>query len=87
MLDLPPILAAIREQLHHEPRWLALAGWLADEGRDDEAAAVRVHWRTLAENVAGGVSVDETVAEVTRHAKLLGEVARRIEERRYEPGE
>jgi hypothetical protein len=39
----------------------------------------------LAENLAGGVSVDETVAKVTRHAKLLGEVARRIEERRYEP--
>jgi len=39
-------LDAIRSNPDDESRWLALAGWLWDNGRDDEAAVVRVFWPT-----------------------------------------
>jgi hypothetical protein len=35
MPDLPAILDAIRERPEDERRWLALASWLWDNGRDD----------------------------------------------------
>jgi hypothetical protein len=51
MPDLPALLDALRERLDDEGRWLALAGWLRDNDRDDEAAVVRVFWPTLRDNV------------------------------------
>jgi uncharacterized protein (TIGR02996 family) len=42
MNDYTTILKAIRRKPDDPACWLALAGWLADNGRDDEAAAVRM---------------------------------------------
>jgi uncharacterized protein (TIGR02996 family) len=66
--DLPQFLAAIRERPDDGPRWLALARWLTDNGRDDEAAAVRVFWPTLRDNLAVGV------AEVARSLRRAAAV-------------
>jgi uncharacterized protein (TIGR02996 family) len=84
MPDLPPLLDAIRADPDEGPRWLALAGWLDDNGRDDEAAAVRVYWPTLRDDLAAGVSLDETLAYVARHARRLGAEARKIEGLKWE---
>jgi uncharacterized protein (TIGR02996 family) len=79
MLELPAILDVLRERPDDEVRWLALAGWLADSGREDEAAAVRVFWPTLRDNVASGVSVEMTLRELARCAARLGRRAREIQ--------
>ena len=42
MPDLAQLLDAIRAGPDDEAGWLALGSWLRDNGRDDEAAAVRV---------------------------------------------
>jgi hypothetical protein len=42
MSDLPALLVAITGQPDDELRWVALAIWLWDNGRDDEAAVVHV---------------------------------------------
>ena len=82
MPDLPQLLDAIRARPDAEAGWLALAGWLWDNGRDDEAAAVRVFWPTLRDTVTvSGVSVEQTLREVARHAVKLGRKAREIEGR------
>jgi uncharacterized protein (TIGR02996 family) len=82
MPDLPQLLDAIRDKPDEGPRWLALAGWLADNGRDDEAAAVRVFWPTLRHDVTvSGMSVELTLRELARHAGRLGRRAREIEGR------
>jgi uncharacterized protein (TIGR02996 family) len=79
---LTALLDAIRDQPNDERRWIALAGWLWDNGRDDEAAVVRVFWPTLRDNVTvSGVSLLETLRQTARHARLLGSRAREIEER------
>ena len=85
MSDLPALWDALRENPADESRWLALSRHLRDEGRDDEAVAVRVFWPTLRDTVTTGVSLDMTLADLTRHAKVLGDVAREIEERRQRP--
>jgi hypothetical protein len=85
MRALPTILTAIREQPDDGPRWLPLAGWLWDNGRDDESAAVRVFWTTLRDNVTvAGVSVEQTLRELAQHAAMLGRRAREIEARRWD---
>ena len=82
MPDLPQLVDAIRARPDDGPRWLALAGWLWDNGRDDEAAAVRVFWPALRDDVVeAGVSPDETLRQVTWHAKVLGRKAGEIEGR------
>ena len=80
MPDLPVILDAIREKPDVGPRWLALAEWFADNGRDDEAAAVRVYWPVLRDNLAR-TSLESTLADVAWHARLLGRRAREDEGR------
>jgi hypothetical protein len=80
MPDLHSILDAIRQRPDAEPRWLALAGWLADNGRDDEAAAVRVFWPTLRDDVLVGGSLEATLRHMARHAGKLGRRAHEIEE-------
>src|SRR5262245_4504671 len=72
------ILNAIRESPDDEAHWLALTEWLYDNGRDDEAVAVRVPWPTLRENLAC-VSLAATLAGVARTAAVLAEAARAIE--------
>ena len=74
------LLARIRADPGDEPAWLALSRWLWDNGRDDEAVAVRVFWQTLRDNVAE-VELGETLADLTQNAVTLGKLARQIEER------
>jgi hypothetical protein len=77
MPDLPAILDAIRERPDDGKRWTALASWLWDNGRDDEAAAVRAFWPALRDTVVeAGVSLDETLRQVASHARTLGRRAR-----------
>jgi ABC-type arginine/histidine transport system permease subunit len=53
---------------------------LWDNGKDDEAFAVRVLWLTLRDNLACA-SLAATLADVARNAKLLAKVAREMERR------
>jgi uncharacterized protein (TIGR02996 family) len=74
------ILGAIREDPDDGNRWLALAAWLWDNGRDDEAVVVRGLWPTLRDNV-GDTSLKATLAEVRRSRKSLARWARKIDAR------
>jgi uncharacterized protein (TIGR02996 family) len=79
MPDLPALLDAIRERPDDGLRWLALASWLWDNGRDDEAAAVRAFWPALRDTVVeAGVSLDETLRQVAWHSKTLARRAREM---------
>jgi hypothetical protein len=80
----PDLLDAIRAETADEIRWLALAALFRDYGRDDEAAAVRVYWRTLSDSLHIRRSIEAVLADVRRHASLLGACAREIEERAYD---
>jgi uncharacterized protein (TIGR02996 family) len=80
MPDLPDLLDAIQADPNSEGRWLALSWWLSDNGRDDEAAAVRVFWPTLRDTVAAGTTVRETMRRVAGNAAKLSRRARRIEQ-------
>ena len=82
--DLSVILTTIRATPRDGYHWLRLAGWLWDIGRDDEPAAVRVFWQTLRENLRNGVSLEETLAEVERHAAKLSRRARKAEGRKWD---
>lgn len=75
------ILDSIHERPDDPAQWQAYAYWLAANGRDDESDAVRVYWPTLVENIASGVSVEDTLKQLTAYAKVLGKRAREIEER------
>jgi hypothetical protein len=77
--DLPAIIDAIREGPADEACWLALSSWFWDNGRDDEADAVRVFWPVLRDNVEAGVTVEETLRQLKQHAATLGIRARRVE--------
>jgi uncharacterized protein (TIGR02996 family) len=81
MPDLPQLLDAIRARPDAEAGWLTLASWLRDNGRDDEAAAVRVFWPTLRDDVLVGGTLEATLRQVARYAGRLGTRAREIEER------
>jgi hypothetical protein len=59
------------------------ARWFADNGRDDEAVAVRVYWRTLSDSLAVCRSIDAVLDDVRRNASILGACVREIEERRH----
>jgi hypothetical protein len=83
--DLPAVPDAIRERPDDGPRWLALAGWLLDNGRGDEAVAVRVYWPVLRDNLARA-SLESTLEDVARHARLLGRRARGAEARSQDVG-
>jgi uncharacterized protein (TIGR02996 family) len=79
---LPALLDAIRDEPNDELRWIALASWLWDNGRDVEAAVVRVYSPTLCDDVTvRGVSLRETLRQVVRHQRLLGRRAVEVEER------
>jgi hypothetical protein len=78
--NLAEILNSVRERPDDGRRWFDLASWLWDNGRDDEAVAVRVLWPTLRDNLAH-VSLEATLAEVVRNAKRFAKLARNIEGR------
>jgi uncharacterized protein (TIGR02996 family) len=79
--DLVALLDALRERPEDGDRWLDLAAWLEDHGREDEAAAVRVYWPVFRDNVTvAGVPLGLTLRQVARQAGTLGPEARRIEE-------
>ena len=74
--DLPaPLLRAIADEPDESEHWHALADWLFVHARDDEAAAVRVLWRTLRDNLSCA-SLEGTLADVARNAGVLAEIAR-----------
>jgi hypothetical protein len=82
MSTLPALLAVIAGQPNDERRWIALASWPWDNGRDDEAAVVRVFWPTLRDNVlVSGVSLYATLRQMARHRRLLGRREREVEGR------
>jgi len=86
MSDLPALLESIRECPGDRARWLALSGWLRDNGRDDEAVAVRVFWSALRDNVTESrVSLGDTLTDLARNARVLGQVARQVEGRASSP--
>jgi hypothetical protein len=62
MPDLPTLLQSIGEDPDDEARWRALSSWLWDHGRDDEAAAVRVFWPTLRDDLTR-VPLEGTLAD------------------------
>lgn len=59
-------------------RWLALACWLGDNGRDVEAVAVHVHWPTRRDILACG-SLAATLADLARNTKVPTKMARKVE--------
>jgi hypothetical protein len=78
--DVAVILNAIRERPDDYHRRPALASWLWDNDRDDEAVAIRVIWPDLRDNVlVEGNSVYATLRYVARHARVLGQKARQLE--------
>ena len=76
----PPSRRQNQATLNDTKGWLALAGWLADNGRDDEAATVHVLYSVLQENLERGATLEETLAIVRRNAGRLARRARRMEE-------
>jgi hypothetical protein len=79
--DLPsPLLHAITEETDDGEHWHALADWLWIHGREDEAAAVRILWPTLLENLTFA-SLESTLEDVARNASVLGKLARAVERR------
>jgi hypothetical protein len=64
-----------------EADWLALAARLADDGRDDEAAVVRVYWPALEDTVATCVTLNAALDQIRRHAAQLGRLPPEAAER------
>ena len=78
--DLTVLLNVIRERPDDGNRWLALASWLWDHARDDEAVAVELFWPTLRDNViVSGLSLQATLRDMAERARVLGEQARAFE--------
>jgi hypothetical protein len=78
MPQLPAVLDATRERPNDRPRWLALASWQWDNGRDDEATALPVFKPTLRDNLPRA-SLQSTLADVARHQELPRLWAREVE--------
>lgn len=69
--DVAVILNAIRERPNDGHRRPALASWLWDNDRDDDAVAIQVFWPDLRGNVlVEGNSVYATLRYVARHARV-----------------
>ena len=78
--DPNPLVEAIRENPDDGPRWLALAAWYADQGRADEADAVRILWPTFRDNLSGR-PLGHVLASLAESAPVFGSIARQIEGR------
>ena len=81
MIDPSAVLAPIKANPHDELAWLALAAHYRENGRADEAAAVRVFWRAIREDMVERGSLDAVLRDVETHATTLGRIAREIEAR------
>jgi hypothetical protein len=77
----PSLLAALKANPDDEARWLLLARSFQDQGRDDEAAVLRVFWPAIRETLAVGRTLESSLDVVRRNAKRLGRRAREVEER------
>ncbi len=80
MPDLTQLLTAIRASPDDGARWLDLAAYYQDVGRDDESDAVRVFWPALRDGLEDGSSLDFALEHVRRHAGRLGRRAREFEQ-------
>jgi hypothetical protein len=84
MTDPPGLTAILVDAIRVRPddhgAWADLSDWLWIQGRDDKAVAVRVLWPTLLDNLSLA-TLEATLADVAQDAKLLGTVAREVEER------
>ena len=69
----------IRIHPNDERPCIALASWLWDNGRDDEAAVVRVFWPTLRDEAVGGPAIEDVLEQMRRYRRLLGRRARGLE--------
>jgi uncharacterized protein (TIGR02996 family) len=83
MPDLPALLDAISANPDDGDRWLNLAQWYRDNGRNDEALTVRVFWPTLRDNLAHA-SLEATLEDVVKHSKVLAGLAQEVEQRAHE---
>src|SRR5690349_13987020 len=77
-LRLTTLLNAISDAPDDPDRWIALACWLGNNGKDDESNVVRLLWPTLRDNLAYA-SLAATLADVARNAKVLAAIAREVE--------
>ena len=85
MDDLPTLLQSVRENPADKAGWLALSFRMWSDGREDEAAVLRVLWATLRDHMTrDGWSLEATLADVAEHAKVLSAVAREVERREKE---
>jgi uncharacterized protein (TIGR02996 family) len=87
MPDLPDLLAAIRTDPAAEEGWLALAGWLADHGRDDEAVIMRVFWPAARDTVGAGTPLHQVLRMMARDNGGLARRARAVEAWDAEPSD
>jgi uncharacterized protein (TIGR02996 family) len=76
----PALLAAILADPDDEPGWLALAAWVRDNGRNDEACIVRVFWPAIRGAMAQGRTLDWCLEYIRRNDARLGQQARGLEE-------
>jgi uncharacterized protein (TIGR02996 family) len=72
------VLAAIRSDPNDGAAWLVLSEWYAEQGRYDEADAVRVFWPMMRESLETA-TLDAVLGELASAAKLLGGIARHVE--------
>ena len=79
--DTPVSRTAIRAEPTDGGRWQALAGWLRNTGREDEAAALRVFWPALRDSLLAGRTLDFALEYVRKNAVRLGQRARDFEQR------
>jgi hypothetical protein len=75
------ILARIQAEPNVEAHWLMLVAHLCDNGQDDLAAVVRGFWPVLAENLAAGTTLEETLRIAPGDVRRLARVVRNAEER------
>jgi uncharacterized protein (TIGR02996 family) len=83
--DLPAILDRLRAAPDEAAHWLAWADWLRDNGRDDEAAAVRMFHPAIRDSLAMGMGLAEAMELVARHAVKLARLAGSIERPSAQP--
>jgi uncharacterized protein (TIGR02996 family) len=80
MPGLPDLMDALARNPDDRERWLALAAWYQENGRGDEAAAVRVFWPSIRDNLAF-TPLETALDDLAHNARLLADIAQEIEER------
>jgi hypothetical protein len=72
------VLRAVRDRPEDGAAWAALTEWLADNGHEDEAGAVRAFWPAIADSLYMGMPLTRAMSLLRRHASGLGKLARRL---------